>query len=249
MRNAPMVSCLVFHIAKVLSDNEWGQIQVPEQISGNTNTQQFNNYQQPTYLQEGYQQEVIENQQTPEYTQYSDGGAYQQATQHQTPQVYENSVYQQNGQVYQQPEPAQYYDGSQAPDTQYAYNVQQVNPSANGQQPTYPEQVPTYQDQTLYQSQPPPQNVQYPSVNVENNPTPYQSYANPIQPHGQAVKTQIQSRVDTVAPQSKFSTIMNNIREFVKSFFSNNEGTARNDSGFAAILSLSSLIIGSILYL
>ena len=258
MRILPIISCLVLLVTKVvISDNEWAQIQVPEQVSGTNNNQQLNSYQEyqeyqpPVISPEGYQQGAIDPQQPPVYAQYAQYSP-QQTVQHQIPPIYDNSVYQQDSQVYQPPQPAQYYGGPQEVDTQYAYSVPQpgntqVNPSAIGQQPIYSQQVQTYQDQPIYK--PPPQT---PQVNqYQNNPTPYQNYAAPIQPNDQAaVPSLIQSRVDTLAPQSKFSTMMTKIREFVRSFFSSKEGTARNDSpGFAAILSISSLIIGSLLYM
>eukprot|EP00090_Calanus_glacialis_P042163 TRINITY_DN7487_c0_g1_i1.p1 TRINITY_DN7487_c0_g1~~TRINITY_DN7487_c0_g1_i1.p1 ORF type:complete len:168 (-),score=21.38 TRINITY_DN7487_c0_g1_i1:64-540(-) len=158
--------------------------------------------------------------------------------------MYQNSINQQPGQVYQQPEPTQYYGEQQTADTQYAYNGQQPTHKQD-QQEVYPKQVPNYSNQNVYQSHTAPQNLQLQNLNRDNS----QYYSNPSQPQDQWVSpTQIQSRSDTVPAQSRFSSMMSKITEFIMAFF-NSEGTARKDPGFAAILSLSSLIIGSILYI
>merc|ERR1711892_556251 len=213
---------LIVFVTSALSDNSWTQPQLQVQNSGYTETQQSNNnqgYQEQFYAQEPQQQIVDELQQNVQYA-YQDG---QQPVQ----QVYDNSVY-------QQPQQAQYYEEPQVVDTRYAYNGQQV---------------PEYQDQSAYQSQPPPQHLVSQHVNEEGN----QYHAVQSQPIDQAVsQTRIQSRSDTVPAQSRISTIISQIKEFFQAFF-NSERTARNDQndhpGLAAILSVSSLIVASILYI
>ena len=231
-----MLSILLF-VTCGLSEIAWTQPQLAVQNSGNTNTQQLNNiqgYQTPMNPQEQYQQDV--NQQNAVY-------AYQDE-QLPNDQMYQNSINQQPGQLYQQPEPTQYYGEQQTADTQYAYNGQQPT-NTQDQQEVYPQQVPNYSIQNEYQSNTAPQNLQLQNLNGDNS----QYYSNPSQPQDQWVSpTQIQSRSDTVPAQSRFSSMMSKITEFIMAFF-NSEGTARKDPGFAAILSLSSLIIGSILYI
>ena len=252
---------LMCYVSTVLSGNEWTQVQVLEPMSGNTNTPQYANdqaYQQPIYNQEAYQQEALDYQEPTTLSQYNSGVVYQQPAQYPIPQVYDNSIYQQDGAVYQQPQPVQYQGGPNAYDTQYQYNVQEVYQPAYEQQPVqqslntqsqepfYEQQVPTNQEQIQYQSHTQPQNVPYENTNEEYR---YQQFQYPIQPHDELLaQTPIKSRSDSVSTPSKFSSIISKLRQFLKTFF-NSEGTSRSDSGFAAILSLSSLIIGSILYI
>ena len=81
----------------------------------------------------------------------------------------------------------------------------------------------------------------------------YQNSVNqqPAQVYPQPASTQYyvehHYHYDTVPAQSRFSSMMSKITEFIMAFF-NSEGTARNEPGFAAILSLSSFIIDALLY-
>merc|ERR1711892_535915 len=235
---------LIVFVTSALSDNSWTQPQLQVQNSGYTEPQQSNNnqgYQEEFYAQEPQQQIVDELQQNAQYA-YQGG---QQPVQ----QVYDNSVY-------QQPQQTQYYEEPQVVDTRYAYNGQQAENSQlqhqyqqQQHQQIHQQQVPEYQDQSAYQSQPPPQHLVSQHVNEEGN----QYHAVQSQPIDQAVsQTRIQSRSDTVPAQSRISTIISQIKEFFQAFF-NSERTARNDQndhpGLAAILSVSSLIVASILYI
>merc|ERR1712013_545271 len=93
-------------------------------------------------------------------------------------------------------------------------------------------------------SNPVAQSLPYPSSNAIYTPTKNDQFT----PQAR-VPDQIQSRVDVAPLQSRFSTIVSKISEFIRAFF-NSEGTARNDHpGLAAILSVSSLIVASILYI
>merc|ERR1712179_496614 len=209
-------------------------------------------YQQQIYSQQQYLQGGNENPRNTIYEYQEDG--------QQISQVYDNSLNQQQDESYYQ-DPA---------DTQYVYQDQgAVDP----QQP--PHQPAQQEDQVAEGSDPAAQYLPYPSSNAMYTPrndqfaqrndqyTPTNDQYTPTNdqytttndqytPQTRVQKgppDQIQSRADIAPAQSRLSTIVSKISEFIKAFF-NSEGTARNDHpGLAAILSVSSLIVASILYI
>merc|ERR1711892_1125314 len=263
--------CLICRTIIVLSDNDWTMVQVPDIVSVTTNTHQYPEYQPPAQTQEAYQA-------LPVLSQHSTGDTYQQPPLYQTPQadyiayqtedqIYqhpdghpyqqlEGQAYQQlDGQAYQNPDPIQYYGEPHIYDAQYSDNGYQPYPSVNGQQPVYqpiineppkyPQQVQTYPDPNVHENYS-PEIWQYQNLNLENQPP---EYPHSVEPQVQSLaQTPTLSRSDTVSSPSKLSNLWSKLREFVQSFIST-EARARSDSGFAAILSLSSIIIGSILYI
>jgi len=228
--------------------------QIP-QVYDNSVYEQAGQTQDQVFQQDGqvYQQNGQVYQQDGQVYQ-QDGQAYQQDGQayQQDGQVYQQNgqVYQQGGQAYQQDGPIYQQEGQVYQQNNQVYQQPQpIQPQAytdtqaritNGPQPIYSEQVNSHQEQQINTQA--PQAPQY----IQKNQKSLQYYNGQVQ---QAIPSSIKSRSDLVAPESKFSSIMSSIREFVRSFFSFKEGTARKDSGMTAILSLSSLIIGSILYL
>ena len=178
-------------------------------------------YQPQFHSQELYQQIGNEN---PRNTIYE----YQENRQ-QISQVYDNGLHRQQDEPYYQ-DPA---------NTQYVYQDQGA---VDHQQPLLQPQQ--YEDQVSEGSEPAAQYLPYPSSNDIYTPTKNDQFT----PQAR-VPDQIQSRVDVAPSQSRFSTIVSKISEFIRAFF-NSEGTARNDHpGLAAILSVSSLIVASILYI
>merc|ERR1712154_48940 len=111
------------------------------------------------------------------------------------------------------------------------------------------------QDQTPYQDVVLADNTQYmyeeqqETQQLQQQQAPvYQDQQVPAR-NQKSILSRIQSRSDTVPAQSRFASIVSKISEFINALF-NSEGTARNDRpGLAAILSVSSLIVASILYI
>jgi len=200
-------------------------------------------YQQPDSIYDSHYQPPISpdpiistDYQLPEPKQQNTVNPYQSST-------FQQDLYSGEGQESYGIQPVQYHSDPLVYN-QYQYQVYPpvysqypIPQQIDMEYPYYTHQVISYPEYDQYSSQP---------MHYQHAENSYQQYATIEE--DEATHAPIESRIESVSSQYKLSNLFNKIKAFLGTFM-NTEGRARKDSGFAAILSLSSLIIGSILYL